>query len=30
MEKAGCHFQERHGWERPGYFMKDEDTRVSR
>ena len=28
MVKAGCHFQERHGWERPGYFVKGENPEV--
>ncbi|XP_066918580.1 sarcosine dehydrogenase, mitochondrial-like [Clytia hemisphaerica] len=28
MVKAGCHFQERHGWERPGYFVKGDDPEV--
>ena len=23
MVSAGCVFQERHGWERPGWFAKD-------
>ena len=28
MVAAGCHFQERHGWERPGYFLKGENPEV--
>ena len=29
MVEAGCHFQERHGWERPGYFLTDKNPKVS-